>query len=345
VEEAFLAALRAEPTDEATWLVLADWLEDNHQPQRAHLARLMRRLRDLPARSNNSERAGVEGHVAELLTAGVRPVVAEVVNSIGMRLALVPPGAFRMGSPPGEAGINEEEGPLHEVEIAQAFYLGVFPVTQDQYRQVTGKTPSWFCRGGGGERAVRKQSTGRFPVESVSWDEAVEFCRRLSEEREPGRVYRLPSEAEWEFACRAGTTTPFAFGATLSSTLANFDGNGPHGWDKKDPVLKRTTGVGAYPPNAWGLSDMHGNVWEWCADWLDPDYYKTSPRRGPMGPPEGAYRVIRGGGWNDLARDCRAARREGCVPASRFSNLGFRVVLEMDALEGGLYSSFAEACQ
>jgi uncharacterized protein (TIGR02996 family) len=329
VEEAFLAALHVEPTDAATWLALADWLEENHQSRRAELGRLMRRLRDLPTDQCNSERARVELHIADLLTSGVRPVVAEVVNSIGMRLALVAPGAFCMGCSPDEAGGHEEEGPLHEVELTQAFYLGVFPVTQGQYSQIMGKNPSWFCRGGGGEQAVRNQSTECFPVEGVSWDDAVEFCRRLSEEREPGRQYRLPSEAEWEFACRAGTTTPFHFGATLSSAQANFDASGPYGRDRERPVLMRTTPVGSYPPNAWGLYDMHGNVDEWCAEWLDPDYYRASPRQNPTGPREGDFRVVRGGGWNSIARECRAARREGCVPASRFSTLGFRVALSL----------------
>jgi uncharacterized protein (TIGR02996 family) len=145
VEAAFLAALHAEPNDEATWLALADWLEEDGQADRAELVRLVRRLRALPVMRRTKGRAALEDRVAELLNAGVQPVVPEVVNSIGMRLALIPPGRFLMGSPPDEAGRREDER-QHEVEITKAFYLGVYPVTQGQWRAVMGYNPSFYCR-------------------------------------------------------------------------------------------------------------------------------------------------------------------------------------------------------
>jgi formylglycine-generating enzyme required for sulfatase activity len=262
------------------------------------------------------ERARLEERVTELLAAGVRPVVAEVVNSIGMRLALIPPGRFRMGSPSGEAGRGKEEGPLHEVEITQAFYLGVFAVTQAQWQAVMGNNPSHFCATGGGKEKVKRLDTTDFPVEQVSWEDAQAFLQRLSalpQEKDKGLQYRLPSEAEWEYCCRGGacSSTAFHFGAFLSSTQANFNGNYPYGGAEKGPWLVRTCRVGSYTPNALGLHDTHGNVWEWCEDWYDKNY--------------DTCRVLRGGGWNDGGVACRAAFRIGRGPSNRLNYLGFRV--------------------
>src|SRR5439155_14541379 len=141
----------------------------------------------------------------------------------------------------------------------------VFPVTQAEYQAVMGDNVASFQESGRNRAVVVGMDTGRFPVDQATWHQAVEFCRRLSE-REPGRTYRLPSEAEWEYACRAGTTTAFHFGGTLSSHQANFDGDRPYGNAPRGPFLGRTSAVGSYPPNAFGLHDMHGNLWEWCAD-------------------------------------------------------------------------------
>jgi uncharacterized protein (TIGR02996 family) len=154
MEAAFLQALHADATDEATWLALADWLDEDGQGERAELVRLVRRLRTLPVMKRTKERARLEDRVAELLNAGVGPVVPEVVNSIGMRLALIPPGRFRMGSPAGEKERSKDEGPLHEVEITRAFYLGVFPVTQGQWQRVMGDNPSYFCATRDGKKHV-----------------------------------------------------------------------------------------------------------------------------------------------------------------------------------------------
>jgi formylglycine-generating enzyme required for sulfatase activity len=225
-----------------------------------------------------------------------------------------------MGSPPDEKGRQPVEGPQHEVEISKPFYLGVYEVTQAEYEQVMGTNPSCFSPTGNRKEQVAGQDTSRFPVELVSWIDAVKFCKKLSElpeEKRAGRVYRLPTEAEWEYACRGGASLkPCHFGDSLSSTQANFGGN-----------LGRTTRVGSYPANAFGLCDMHGNVWEWCADWYDGDYYKVSPRKDPKGPATGRNRVLRGGAWFLDGGSCRAACRGDLVPCFHVIYIGFRVVL------------------
>ncbi len=256
-------------------------------------------------------------------------LVKLLTNSLGVKLVLLQPGSFLMGSPPTEKGRCAKEGPQHEVQLTNPFYLAVYPVTQDQFQRVMGKNPSRFQApaGGGPEH----------PVESVTWDEAVEFCRRLSAlppELEACRTYRLPTEAEWEYACRAGMTTAFAYGDTLSSTQANFDGAFPFGEAARGPAAQKTTRVGSYPPNHFGLCDMHGNVWEWCADWHDSDWYRRSPRRNPTGPPAGQFRVLRGGCWRSHAATCRSAYRNGLQPQGRDRYTGFRVVMEIQKAEG-----------
>jgi uncharacterized protein (TIGR02996 family) len=332
VEEAFLQALHIEPNDETTWLALADWLEEQDQAERAELIRLVRRLRLLPVMRRVGERARLEDRVAELLCQGVRPVVAEVVNSIGMRLALLPPGCFRMGSTTTEEGRLKHEGPLHEVEIRRPFYLGIFLVTQGQYQQLMGGNPSFFCATGEGGDRVAGQDTSAFPVEQVSWDDALAFVKRLSAlpaEKKSGRKYRLPSEAEWEYACRGGSasSSAFAFSNRLSSTQANFNGRYPYGGAEEGPSLERSCTVGLYAPNAFGVYDMHGNVWEWCNDWYAEDYYANSPREDPPGPSRASDRVIRGGCWLYASKICRSADRSSGMPAGRSSLLGFRVAL------------------
>ncbi len=209
----------------------------------------------------------------------------EFENSVGMKLVLIPPGEFMMGSPESEEDRNSDEGPQHRVRITRPFYFGTYQVTQEEYERVMGTNPSSFSRGGGGNDRVSGMDTSRFPVETVSWNDAAEFCRKLSAlpaERAAGREYRLPTEAEWEYACRAGTTTPFHFGSVLNGRQANVDGNRPYGTSEKGPYLQRTTTVGSYSANGFGLFDMHGNVWEWCADWFSSDYYANSPVDDPF---------------------------------------------------------------
>jgi formylglycine-generating enzyme required for sulfatase activity len=204
--------------------------------------------------------------------------------------------------------------------------LGAFEVTQAQYRQVMGTNPSHFQgdvvaeRHPKTNRVVKEVDTSSYPVEEVSWEDAVEFCRKLSqlpEEKKAGRVYRLPTEAEWEYACRAGSKTAYSFGASSQSLgdYAWFDGNSG----------SQTHPVGEKKPNAWGLYDMHGNVWEWCSDWYG-DYPKGAVSD-PTGPREGSARVFRGGGWDFEAALCRSAFRSGFSPSDRFSYYGFRVAL------------------
>jgi uncharacterized protein (TIGR02996 family) len=324
-----LQALHDNPADDVTRLVLADWLEEQGDV-RGELLRLHVALRQ---RSAGADLSACEERVRSLLAAGVRPCVPTRTNSIGMQLALIPAGAFLMGSPESEANRSAAEGPQHEVALSRPFYLGVYPATQEQWQRVMGSNPSHFCSRGGGKKMVRGLDTRNFPVEQVSWEGAAAFCQKLSElpeETRAGRVYRLPTEAEWEYACRGGaaSSTPFHFGTSLSSTQANFDGTYPYGGAAKGPSLGRTTEVGAYPvSNAFGLYDLHGNVCEWCADWFGPDYYARSPRTDPPGPPEGRDRVIRGGGWNSHGGDCRSAHRSRFGPGYWFFSVGFRAAL------------------
>lgn len=198
-------------------------------------------------------------------------------NGLKMKLAYIPAGEFLMGSPETEKDRDEYEH-QHRVRITKPFYLGVYPVTQSEYERVMGKNPSWFSGSGLGKDKVAGMDTSRFPVEEVSWDDGMDFCRKLTEsERGAGRLggeekYTLPTEAQWEYACRAGTTTAYNVGDTISTKDANF------GVVSNEPgALGRTTAVGIYKPNAWGLYDMHGNVWQWCADWYDEKYYENSP--------------------------------------------------------------------
>jgi formylglycine-generating enzyme required for sulfatase activity len=259
-----------------------------------------------------------------------------ITNSVGMTLAYIPAGKFVMGSPLTEKDREEQETP-HEVTITKPFWMGTHEVSQKDFKAVIApKRPPIFGenRGGGPD----------YPMENLLWDEAVAFCNALTnrdEEKKAGRSYRLPTEAEWEYACRAGTTTPFSFGKSLSSTQANFNGNYPYGEAEKGPYLRHTAKVGFSKPNAWGLYDMHGNVGEWCSDFSDPDYYKKSPKEDPTGPEKGVvstdyhnsfYRVVRGGNWLDEARACRSAFRGKAMPHDPYRLVGFRVVCVVRAM-------------
>jgi formylglycine-generating enzyme required for sulfatase activity len=223
------------------------------------------------------------------------------------------------------------EGPQHRVRITRPFYLGTYLVTQGEYERVMASNPSEFSATGKGKDKVAGQETKRFPVEMVSWDEAVEFCRKLSDlpaEKAAGRTYLLPSEAQWEYACRAGSTGRYGF-----STLRNMI-PGEHeekalldyGWFA-DNAGGMPHAVGLKRASAWGLYDMYGNVWEWCQDWYDKEYYAKSPVDDPGGPGVGSGRVSRGGGWNIPAWRCRPASRGSNEPGAHDHALGFRVSL------------------
>ncbi len=250
-------------------------------------------------------------------------------NSIGMKLVLVPKGKFAMGSPATEVGHSAAEGPQHEVEIARPFYLGAFEVTQEQYEKVIGRNPSLFSPTGRGAADLKGLDTRTFPVETVSWNDAVAFCQRLSispAEKRARRTYRLPTEAEWEYACRGGAKdyAPFGLGKELTANDANIQDVG--GGRVVGRYLSRPTKVGSYKKaNGFGLFDMHGNVWEWCHDWRDENYYKTSPKVDPPGAAMGTYRVLRGGTWASGPRECRSAYRAMNTADSRNEFVGFRV--------------------
>jgi formylglycine-generating enzyme required for sulfatase activity len=235
-------------------------------------------------------------------TAGAFALPSTIGNVVGIKLQLIPAGIFKMGDARG--GPREQP---HRVTLTQPFYLGVHEVTRKQWKQVMGSVP------GNWEQASR-------PVEQVSWEEAVEFCRKLSalpEERKAGRVYRLPTEAEWEYACRAGSTTSYSFGEDekLLGDYSWFDGNSSN----------QTYPVGQKKPNVWGLYDMHGNVWEWCSDWYGD--YPDGEATDPQGPSSGSERVRRGGGWLSSARNCRSANRDWSIPSYRSYDFGFRLAL------------------
>ncbi|HLG17674.1 MAG TPA: SUMF1/EgtB/PvdO family nonheme iron enzyme [Blastocatellia bacterium] len=259
------------------------------------------------------------GEVASRVTGDGHHVVEELAPGVTLEMVEIPGGTFTMGSPKEEQGSSDGERPLHEVTVSP-FHIGKFAVTQEQWRVVAGwpkveqdlnAVPSHFK---GDDR----------PVERVSWEDAVEFCERLS--KKTGKAYRLPTEAEWEYACRAGTKTPFAFGETITPEFVNYDGNYPYGNAPKAEYREKTVPVGSLGvANGFGLYDMHGNVWEWCHDWYGP--YRSEPATDPQGPSTGQYRGLRGGSWYYLGFHCRSACRLNYVPGFRDLYIGFRVVV------------------
>jgi formylglycine-generating enzyme required for sulfatase activity len=234
-------------------------------------------------------------------------------NSMGMKFAWIPLGSFVMGSPKDEK-LRRDNETQHKVTLTKGFYMGVHTVTQEQYETVMGNNPSKFK----GEKNL--------PVETVSWDDCQEFIKKLRDKNK--KLYRLPTEAEWEYACRAGTKTPFHFGETISTDQANYNGDFTYGDGKEGVYRKKTTPVGSFPANAWGLHDMHGNVWQWCEDW-----YADYPQKDvvdPQGPEKGKGRVLRGGSWDAIPGNCRSAPRHGFEPGRRLSSIGFRLCFCLD---------------
>ncbi|WP_293130524.1 formylglycine-generating enzyme family protein [Microcoleus sp. bin38.metabat.b11b12b14.051] len=232
-------------------------------------------------------------------------------NGVVLEMVDIPGGTFMMGSPETEAGRSETESPQHQVTVP-VFFAGKYPITQAQWQAVMGNNPS----------TVKGE---KLPVETVNWNEAVEFCRQLSEKT--GKNYRLLSEAEWEYACRARTTTPFYFGDTITTDLVNYDGRYPFGGAPRGPYRAQTMDVGSFPPNPFGLYDMYGQVWEWCSDrWHNS--YDGAPIDGSSWESEADhYRVQRGGSRYSNAVYCRAANRN--YNLARHSNglMGFRVAV------------------
>ncbi|NET72047.1 MAG: formylglycine-generating enzyme family protein, partial [Sphaerospermopsis sp. SIO1G2] len=227
-----------------------------------------------------------------------------------LEMVKIPGGSFIMGSPESEKDRDDDEGPQRRVTVP-SFFIGRYQLTQEQYQAIMGSNHSYFK---GSKR----------PVEQVSWDDAVKFCQRLSQKT--GKSYRLPSEAEWEYACRAGTTTPFYFGESITPDLVNYNGNFPYGDAPKGQYRQQTTDVGSFPPNAFGLYDMHGNVWEWCLDnWVDN--YNNAPTDGSAVTSQSNSILLRGGYWGYYARNCRSAYRYSYARNGRRYYLGFRVVV------------------
>jgi formylglycine-generating enzyme required for sulfatase activity len=297
------------PEDAALWSRFVDRLTEHRDP-RGELLRLLHAL----TQAFVAYRAGQEQRLRDLLAAGVRHPGPLLTNSIGMTLAWVPPGSFLMGSPVTEPERQGDET-QHEVTLTRGFRMSVTPVTVTQWEAVLG--PSEY------DGYVKDKNT---PVTQRSWRDANKFAEKLSEME--GKTYRLPTEAEWEYACRAGSTTPFSFGNTLLPEHAAFDAKFLYGGGvrKGGRRPKQVSPVGQYPPNAFGLCDMHGNVREWCADWYND--YPEEPVTDPLQTKAMSYpkaRVLRGGNWHEPAGYSRSARRWCDEPDSRAVTNSVRV--------------------
>ncbi|MGH1364909.1 MAG: SUMF1/EgtB/PvdO family nonheme iron enzyme [Calditrichia bacterium] len=240
------------------------------------------------------------------------------------QFAKIPAGRFLMGSIDDSADTDEQ--PVH-LRISKEFYMGKYEVTQAQWREVMGTTVSeqrdkadkiWPLRGEG----------SNYPMYYISWNEVQDFIGKLN--KAAGRnLYRLPTEVEWEYACRAGSISPFNTGANLTTDQANYTGNFPYRDFAKGEDREKTIPVGSFSPNAWGLYDMHGNVWEWCSDWYGAGYYQQFADKqavDPQGPSNGSSRIVRGGSWRNSAQDCRSANRNRGNPDDRNNGVGFRLV-------------------
>ncbi len=247
--------------------------------------------------------------------------VEDLGNGATLDMVSIPGGTFMMGAKDGEKDSSDSERPQHKVTV-QPFFMGKYPVTQLQWHAVAALPKI--------NRELKTESSQfkghNLPVERISWYDAVEFCERLS--KFSGRNYRLPSEAEWEYACRAGTTTPFYFGETITSKIANFHGEYQYANAPKSESRKKTTSVGIFPPNAFGLYDTHGNVYEWCADdWHEN--YSGAPNDGSTWSYDYDYdypKLLRGGSWDIYPQDCRSAYRDRNTPDIHNLVIGFRVV-------------------
>jgi formylglycine-generating enzyme required for sulfatase activity len=232
------------------------------------------------------------------------PVQEDIVEK-DIELIFIPPGEFTMGTPDNESGRQKDEGPVHKVTIKSPFYIGKFEVTQAQYESIMGTNPSKF-------------KGDDLPVDSITWGEAIEFCRKMSELT--GHKYRLPTEAEWEYACRASTKTTFFWGNDFDES---------YGWYRKNSG-GTSHPVGEKSPNAWGLYDMCGNIEEWCVDWYKKSYKNKEHEIDPQGPSSGTLRVRRGGCWQHSIPCLRSGNRFYFDPDERSNQIGFRIVREVN---------------
>ncbi|BAZ18034.1 hypothetical protein NIES4071_99160 [Calothrix sp. NIES-4071] len=270
------------------------------------------------------------GIIATRSNRSAKYFVEDLGNGVTLEMVQIPGGTFRMGSPEEEERRHSTESPQHQVKVP-GFFMSKYPITQEQYQTVMS---NFFQKIIGNKNNPSHFKGEKRPVEQVSWDEAVEFCQKLSQKTK--RTYRLPSEAEWEYACRAGTTTPFYFGETITTDLANYRGIGwycegtvyPGNYSQglKGKFREETTPVGSFPPNAFGLYDMHGNVWEWCQDsWHDN--YNGAPTDGSAWiDNDNEYRLLRGGCWVNIPMFCRCANRNRVTRANHIDLVGFRLV-------------------
>ena len=255
---------------------------------------------------------------------GVSAQPTEFSNSIGMAFIPVPAGAFLMGSPDRDPVAQRTEQPQHQVSISKGFLIGRFEVTQAQWEAVIGSNPytrdrsnPFYNRPGMAERITRPDHPA-----TVSWNDAQEFIAALNAKEGHNR-YRLPSEAEWEYVARAGTTTVYSFGDDVREL-------GVYAWFNGDFSTGGSHPVGQKKPNQWGLYDVHGNAWEWVRDWYDPAYYRTSTTVDPNGPASGSERVVRGGSWHATGNGWRSASRRDYAPDYRGISIGFRLVMEAE---------------
>jgi formylglycine-generating enzyme required for sulfatase activity len=349
--------LRGEDREERTGARVAALIEQLGDDQFERREEASRTLRAVGEPALAALRiAGAESHDLEIRQRA-RQLVREIVlatrnsKSTGMQLTIIAAGDFQMGSPPTEINRQAEEM-LHRVTISRPFLLGMYEVTQAEYQRVMNNNPSWFSTTGGGRDKVAAEDTRAFPVENVTWLDCIEFCNRLSKlDGYPeyyrvgsvghpydfnkaarvtiagGNGYRLPTEAEWEYACRAGTTQEFHFGRSGNGQQANAKTMVATGYGTPSKVVElgRTARVGSYPANPWRLYDMHGNVGEWCWDWHDKKYYAASPLTDPRGPDQGMHRVVRSGSWLVNDGSCRSASRFWSAPEVSNYYTGFRV--------------------
>jgi uncharacterized protein (TIGR02996 family) len=305
-EADLLTAIERDPADDLGWLALADFLEERGEADRAELVRLREWLRF--ADREDPQRPAKEARMQAMLDVGVRPAGPRrrypFVGAAVLELTLIPPGSFWMGTLAEEGGEGLTETPRHLVTLTRGFWMGVYQFTQAQWQLVMGDSPSHF-------------SGPTCPVETITWSRSKECCAQLSE-RFGGR-FRLPSEAEWEYACRAGTYSAYHSGND-EAALARA------GWYAKNSD-RRTMPVGELTPNAWGLHDMHGNVYEWCADRFRT--FSAEPVTNPFGR-ETSSHSIRGGYWGRPYQSCRSAYRDGYTRGAQASIAGFRVARDLD---------------
>jgi formylglycine-generating enzyme required for sulfatase activity len=248
------------------------------------------------------------GEIVGRETRTAAQVVERLDGGVALEMVVIPGGAFLMGSRAGQG--YDDERPQHSVRV-RPFLIGKVPVTQEQWLAVMGRLPPCRCPG------------ARRPVDRVSWDDARTFCARLA--KRTGQPYRLPAEAEWEYACRAGTATPFYTGETITTDLANYVGEHTYRAEPGGVYRHEATNVGSFPPNAFGLYDMHGNVWEWCADAWHDDYTSAPPDGSVWAGRAGSPRVLRGGRWHDPPGLCRSAARLSAPAHEGEDFYGFRV--------------------